>query len=62
MNTDTSLEKWQHHGDLRKLLVLCAEGLNRIVVDLGYRFPFIFSVEIAILERHGELLTLTLAE
>ena len=62
MDSNTAFEQRQHHCNLWKLLVFCAQSLDRVVVDLADGFPFIFSVKVAIFEGHRELLTLTFTE
>lgn len=62
MDANTSFEEGQHHRDLRQLLVFLFKRVDGALVDFADRFALILSVEVAILERHRELLTLALAE
>ena len=62
MDTDTSLKKRQHHGDLWEFLVFLTQGLNGSLVDLLHRLPFVLCVEVAVLQGHRISLTVSLGE
>lgn len=62
MDANAAFEKWKHHGNLRQLLIFSAESFDCIAVNLAYRLALILCVKVAVLEGHGELLALSLAE
>lgn len=62
MDANASLQKWEHHCDLGQLLVLLFERVNCTFVDFAHRFSLVLCVEVAILQRHRELLAFALAE
>lgn len=62
MNTNASLQERQHHGDLRKLLIISRKRLNSILENLLDTVAFIILIKIAILQAHRIGFTLALTE
>jgi len=62
MDANSTLQKRKHHRDLWQLLVLSAQSFDRVLINFTDRLSFVLSAVVTVLERHGELLALTLAE
>jgi len=62
VKTNSVLEVVGQHSDHGNLLVLFAQGLDGVVVDLFNLGLFVFGVEIAVLETLGVLLALFFGE